>query len=46
VATDTDHVTKYAEVFPIPSQQADVCALKIANEFIARWGCPLSIHSD
>jgi transposase InsO family protein len=42
----TDHFTKYAEVFSVPSQQADVCVLKIANEFIARWGCPLSIHSD
>lgn len=36
-----DHFTKYI-LFPVPSQQADVCTLKIPNEFIARCGCPLS----
>ena len=25
---------------------AEVCASRIVNEFIARWGCPLAIHSD
>ena len=25
---------------------AAVCAEKILNEYIASWGCPLSIHSD
>ena len=25
---------------------AEVCATKILNEYVARWGCPLSIHSD
>ena len=42
----TDHFTKYVEVIPTPDQSAEVCAAKVVNEFIARWGCPLSIHSD
>lgn len=42
----TDHFTKFVEVIPVPDQTAEVCATKILNEFIARWGCPLSIHSD
>ena len=25
---------------------AEICAQKILNEFISRWGCPLSVHSD
>ena len=25
---------------------AEVCAQKLLNEVISRWGCPLSIHSD
>lgn len=42
----TIYFTDHVEVIPVPSQQADVCALKIANGFVARWACPLSIHSD
>ena len=42
----TDHFTKFVEVIAVPDQSAEVCASKILNEFIARWGCPLSIHSD
>ena len=25
---------------------AEVCAQKMLNEFISRWGCPLSVHND
>ena len=25
---------------------AEVCAVKLLNEVISRWGCPLAIHSD
>ena len=42
----TDHFTKYVEIIPVPDMTAEVCANKILNEFISRWGCPLSIHSD
>jgi transposase InsO family protein len=42
----TDHFSKYVEVLAVPDQTAETCANKVLNEFIARWGCPLSIHSD
>jgi hypothetical protein len=42
----TDHFTKYVEVLAVPDQTAETCASKILNEFISRWGCPLTIHSD
>ena len=42
----TDHFSKYVEVLAVPDMTAEVCATKIVNEFIARWGCPLAIHSD
>ena len=42
----TDHFTKYVEIIPVPDMTAEICAQKILNEFISRWGCPLSVHSD
>ena len=42
----TDHFSKYLEIIPVPNMAAEVCASKILNEYIARWGCSLSIHSD
>jgi hypothetical protein len=42
----TDHFTKYVEVLAVPNQLAEDCALKIANEFVSRWGMPLKIHTD
>ena len=42
----TDHFTKYVEIIPVPDMTAEVCASKILNEVISRWGCPLTIHSD
>ena len=42
----TDHFTKYVEILAVPDMTAEVCASNILNEFISRWGCPLSIHSD
>lgn len=42
----TDHFTKYVEVMAVPNQQAEECAHRIVNDFIARWGTPLTIHSD
>ena len=40
-----DHCTKYVQVIPVPDQTAETCAAAIVYEFVARWGCPLSIHS-
>ena len=42
----TDHFTKYVEILPVPDMTAEVCASKVVNEFISRWGCPLTLHSD
>ena len=42
----TDHFTKNVEVIPVGDMTAEVCAQKLLNEVIPRWGCPLSIHSD
>ena len=42
----TDHFSKYVEVIPVPNMTAEVCAARILNEYISRWGCPLAIHSD
>ena len=42
----TDHFSKNVEVIPVSDMTAEVCADKLLNEVIARWGCPLSIHSD
>lgn len=42
----TDHFTKWVEIFAIPDFSATTCANKILDEVIARFGCPLYIHSD
>ena len=42
----TDHFTKNVEIVPVKDMTAEVCAVKLLNEVISRWGCPLAIHSD
>ena len=42
----TDYLTKWVEIFPVPDQTAVTSAEKILNEVIARYGCPLDLHSD
>ena len=42
----TDHFTKWVEIFAVPDQTATTCAEVILNEVVARFGCPLSLHSD
>ena len=42
----TDLYTKWIELIPIPDATAETCATKIINEFIGRFGCPITIHSD
>ena len=41
-----DYFTKWVEFYPVPDTQAETCARIILNEFISRYGVPLSIHSD
>lgn len=41
-----DYFTKWVEFYPVPNTQADTCARVILNEFISRYGTPLSLHSD
>ena len=42
----TESFTKWVEIFAIPDQTAATTANIILNEVIARYGSPLSIHSD
>ena len=42
----TDHFTKWVAIMAVPDQTAATCANKLLNEVIARYGCPLTIHSD
>ena len=42
----TDYFSKWVEVFAVPDQTAVTCAEKILNEVVARFGTPLSLHSD
>ena len=30
----------------MPNMTAEFCAARILNEYVSRWRCPLSIHSD
>ena len=46
ILTVTDQFSKWVEIFPLPDQSAEKCAITILNEVISRYGCPLSIHSD
>ncbi|CAG2221579.1 unnamed protein product [Mytilus edulis] len=41
-----DYFTRWMEVYPIPHQNADIIAEKLVQEFIARFGAPLEIHTD
>ncbi len=42
----TDHFTKWVEIFAVPDQSAETTARVILNEVLARYGTPISIHSD
>lgn len=42
----TDHFTKWVEIMAVPDQTAITSANKLLNEVIARFGGPLTIHSD
>ena len=42
----TDQFSKWVEIIAIPDQTAETTARTILNEVIARFGSPISIHSD
>ena len=42
----TDHFTKNVEIVPVSDMTAEVRAMRLLNEVISRWECPLAIHSD
>lgn len=42
----TDWFTKWTEAHPIPDQSAATVARTLVNNFIVRFGCPLSILTD
>ena len=42
----SDSFTKWVELIPLPSQNAEETAKALVNQFIARLGCPFSILSD
>jgi transposase InsO family protein len=41
-----DQFTKWLECFPLPDQSAELVAKTVLDEFFARFGCPLEIHTD
>ena len=41
-----DQFTKWLECFALPSQGAEEVARCVVDQFIARYGCPLEIHTD
>jgi hypothetical protein len=44
--TFIDHITKYAEVFPIPYQTAETCARVYASQIITRHGTGSKLIAD
>ena len=42
----TDQFTKWVEAYALPDQSAETTAKCLVEEFIARFGAPLEIHSD
>ena len=41
-----DQFTKWVEAFPLRNQLAETVAGVVVREFVARFGCPLEIHTD
>ena len=41
-----DQFTKWIECLPIPNRSAETVARMLVDDFIARMGCPLKIHTD
>ena len=41
-----DQFTKWVECIPVPSQTAEITAVKAVNEFCSRFGYPFEIFTD
>ena len=41
-----DQFTKWLECYPLPDQNAETIPKAMVEGFIARFGCPLQIHTD
>ena len=41
-----DYFTKWVEAYALPDQEATTVARTLVNEFVARYGVPLELHSD
>ena len=41
-----DYFTKWAEAYPLRNQEAETVAKVLVEQFICRFGVPLSIHTD
>ena len=39
-------LTKWAEAFPLPNEQAVTVAEVLASEWVCRYGAPQTLHSD
>lgn len=42
----TDHFSKWPEAYSVPEQTASTYANIVCREFITKFGCPLSIHTN
>ena len=42
----SDHFTKFAQAFPVRNTSAETLAKKVMDEYICRFGCFESLHSD
>ena len=42
----SDHFTKFAHAFPVRNTSAETLAKKVMDEYICRFGCFESLHSD
>jgi len=41
-----DYMTKWAEAYALPNEEAHTCMTALYNNFFARFGLPAQIHSD
>jgi transposase InsO family protein len=42
----TDHLTRWSEAYPIADQEARTISEVFVTQFIARFGCPMLVHTD
>jgi hypothetical protein len=42
----SDYFTRWTEAFPIPNQEASTVARVFVNEYVCRYGVPVTLHTD